>query len=98
MILSSVGCELIDHLSYRSSSSPSLTKCYVYPIFLNLTYHCSTQVATILIFFDVVLATLLSICTKYETKKLIAISSLMILLIELAIFLASFWPSIFLFS
>ena len=49
-----------------------------------------TQVATALILFDVVRAMQLSIGTKYETKKLIAILSLMILLKELIIFLASF--------
>ena len=38
---------------------------------------CTTKVATGLILFDVVLAMLLSLRTKYETKNLIAISSLM---------------------
>ena len=49
-----------------------------------------TQVVTALILFDVVRAMELSISTKYETKKLIAILSLMILLKELIIVLASF--------
>ena len=55
----------------------------------------NTQVATVLILFDVVLAMLLSIRTKYEIKKLIvisliAVSSLTFLLEELITFLASF--------
>ena len=50
----------------------------------------SMQVATVLVLCDV-LAMLLSIRTKYETKKrLIAISSLMVLFKELVIFTASF--------
>ena len=49
----------------------------------------STQVATVLILFDVVLAMLLSTRTKYETKKLIVTSSLMILFKELILFSAS---------
>ena len=62
----------------------------------------STQVANVLILLDVVRAMLLSIYTKYKTKKLVArvvkvkkpvlrfIAWLMILLKELIIFLASF--------
>ena len=69
-------------------------KCYKHQIFLNLMEDLSLhsmQVTTVSILFDVVLAMLQSIRSKYETKKkLIAISSLMILLKELIIFLASF--------
>ena len=51
----------------------------------------STQIATVLILFDAVLAILLSIGTKYETKKKhVATSSLMILLKEIIIFSAYF--------
>ena len=62
-------------------------KRYVYQILLRFMEGLSlynTQAATVLILFDVVLAMLLSIRTKYETqKKGIATSSLMILLKEL---------------
>ena len=65
----------------------------VYQIFLNFMEDLSphrTQVATVLIIFDVVLAMLLSIRSALDTKiKLTATSSFMILLKEL-IFLASF--------
>ena len=63
--------------------------CRLYKIFLHFVEGLSlysTQVATALILFDVVLAMLQSIGTKYETKKLIVISSLMILLKKLKIF------------
>ena len=49
-----------------------------------------TQVATVLTLFEVALDMLRSIRTKNKTKKLIAISSSMILLKELTILLASF--------
>ena len=55
----------------------------LYEIFLNCMEGlsiCSTQVAAVLILFDDVLAMSLSISTKYEKKKVIATSSLMILL------------------
>ena len=55
-----------------------------------ITIHYSTQVASVPILLDAVVAMLLSIRSKYETKKLIAISSLMILLQQLIIFLGSF--------
>ena len=49
-----------------------------YQIFLNFMKGLSLQVATVVILLDAVLAMLLSIGTKYETKKLIAISSLFV--------------------
>ena len=58
----------------------------MYQIFLNFMKDltlCTTQVATVLILFDVVLVMWLSISTKYETKELIAILSSMILLKKL---------------
>ena len=57
---------------YKSGLSTRSTKCYVYLIFLyfreDLSLY-STQVATVLTLFDVVLAMLLSVPTKYETKN-----------------------------